>query len=806
MMKSYFIVLLAFCLLSCSKSREINEKERHSTQIILVGATGDLAKKYLWKGLLGLYTEQNSPEEIIKVYGAARMDHEKGKNHLKNILESTLKCSLNKDEKMKDCEEKVDQFKDLVKYYKLKTDDDYKTLCKDLNTEVPEESKALGRIFYLSVPPSAYSSIGRSINNHCRPHGLKDVRDTNLRVILEKPFGSDLTSAKTLAQDLQQFFKEEEIYRIDHYLGKTGVSQIMKFRDEHRNTFGSLWNRDYIDSIEIAMKEKDDCRGRTRFYNEYGVIRDVLQNHLTEVLSLVAMETPSDINNVTEFHQEKIRFLQSVKTLHRYSTVVGQYQDYTKDCESDHGKPVPSSYATPTFAATLLFLKTSKWNGVPFVLLSGKQLKERTAYVRIIFKKKYTMKSSHDYCFLDQMIFHIQGGGLKKPALIVSKSLPTVSRFSGWKLVSSKPDYLYDCPGESFNIFEPLVSHDAYSALINAAYHGKQDLFIGTEDLIASWEIWTPLLDSLKSVSPRIYSKDTLESLDFSIRGQRLEFSHPLRDKSCSRGGLDDESCEPEERLTNMYKKNVFRERSLVTGTSDEVVKVLAENILEKASTEVLRNGVFHLALSGGSSPLPLFKHLAFFCPDFPWHGTHIWLVDERCKPTTDKHSNYRSIYENLLQYVPIPSSNVHPMPVSLQNGLCAVSDRSEGYYEAEIRTLLSTDKSLDFVLLGVGPDGHTASLFPGSESLSANDWVTMTESKHMEPLGQRMTMTYNFMNKAKSIAVLVLGEKKADIVQKLAEGSNDARDVKLIPIVGINPQSNDLKWYIDDNAMKKLS
>ncbi|XP_031565149.1 GDH/6PGL endoplasmic bifunctional protein-like [Actinia tenebrosa] len=802
-MKSYFIVLLALSLLRCSKPREISEMERRSTQIILVGATGDLAKRYLWKGLLDLYIQQSSPEKIIKVYGAARMDQEKGKSHLKGILESTLKCPLtNKDEHMKDCGEKVVQLKQQVKYYKLKTDDDYETLCKDLNAEVPQESKALGRIFYLSVPPSAYSSIAKSINNHCRPRGLKDVNDTYIRIILEKPFGSDLASAKKLAQDLRQFFKEEEIYRIDHYLGKTGVAQIMKFRVEHRNKFGSLWNRDCIDSVEIAMKEKEDCRGRTRFYNEYGVIRDVIQNHLTEVLSLIAMDTPSDINNITEIHQKKIRFLRSVKTLHRYSAITGQYGDYVKDCELDHGKPVPSSHETPTFAAVLLFLNNSKWNGVPFVLLSGKHLEERTAYVRIFFKKKYTMKSSHDHCFLDQLIFHIQGGDLEKPALIVSKSLPTVSEFSGWKLTSSKPDYLYDCLGKSFNVFEPFVSHDAYSALIKAAYHGKQDLFISTEDLIASWEIWTRLLDSLKSVMPRIYSKDTLETLDFSIRGQRLEFAQPFKDESCSRGVLDNYgSCEPEERSSNMYKKSLFRQRSLVTGSSDEVVKTLAENLLLQASTEVIRSGVFHLALSGGSSPLALFKHLAFFCPDFPWHGTHIWLVDERCKTLTDKHSNYRFIYDNLLRYVPVPSVNVHPMPVKIKNGLCAVSDRGHNHYEAEIRRLLS-DKSLDFVLLGAGPDGHTASLFPGSESLSASDWVVMTESKHIEPQGKRMTMTYNLINKSKSIAVLILGNKKADIVQKLAEESNLV-NVKQMPIVGISPESNNLIWYIDNKAMK---
>ncbi|EDO47901.1 predicted protein, partial [Nematostella vectensis] len=735
--------------------------------IVLVGATGDLARKYLWQGFYNLYLEHESPSVKLQFYAAARIEREAGSKKIKEILQQSVKC-INDDD---NCESKLAAFKSQVIYHKLKVDEDYNVLCRILNKEEP--SNKGGRLFYLSVPPSAYSSIAKSIHSHCRP--LNDQQF--LRVVFEKPFGEDLSSAKKLAKTLAEYFQEEEIFRIDHYLGKTGVQQILKFRAELDEQYDQLWNKNHVDRVEIVLKEKDNCKGRTRFYNQYGVIRDVMQNHMTELMLMVAMEMPINLSSISDVQKKKQKILSDIRQPNLHSSVIAQYKDYRKHCGNEKCSS-NQNIQTPTFAVVKLYVDNARWRDVPFIFISGKDLDERTAYIRVVFKNQdYSVgHSQSEQCPISQVVFHIQGGSLASPALVVSNNLPQILKFSDWNLI--QPEHvLYGCQGNNNQVFTPTKSHDAYSVLINGVFNDKRDMFIGTDNLLASWRVWTPLINQLNSQLPKLYDRDHLGVLNFTLKGRGISFTQNTLEQDYK-----------------IDENKAFLGKPLVSGPLEVVISKLARRIIKCADDAVSRQGVFHMALSGGSSPIPLFDELVVSHPEIPWYATHVWLVDERCVALTDSASNFKSIHDNLLQHVQIPFFNIHPMPVSLKKSFCHETDEGPEIYEQQMKSLL-VNQTMDFVLLGAGTDGHVASLFSNSPSLDQTSaWVAISHSMNLEPKGKRMTFTLDFINNAEEIAVLIHGEKKAAIVRKIGYSQASPQ----LPVMLIQPKHGKLVWYID--------
>lgn len=228
----------------------------------------------------------------------------------------------------------------------------------------------------------------------------------------------------------------------------------------------------------------------------------------------------------------------------------------------------------------------------------------------------------------------------------------------------------------------------------------------------------------------------------------------------------------------------------------DEVTYAIAADLLIHANNCVRAFGDFHLALSGGSTPMPLYARLmtdpAFRM--FPWNRTHIWIVDDRCVEPHDDRSNYKHIHEYFADHSGIPASNLHPMPVMEHDG--------DVRYERELQqTLAWREKGhdrLDFVLLGMGDDGHTASLFPHSPALdSADRLITFNRGPAVTP-PDRMTMTYRLINASRFIAVMVTGAKKAQTIAQVAGHGASPRD---LPILGIKPLGGTLRWYLDHDA-----
>nr|XP_008120677.1 PREDICTED: GDH/6PGL endoplasmic bifunctional protein isoform X1 [Anolis carolinensis] len=790
MFRRMILSLVFFLGIVPSMARE----SRGHISVVLLGATGDLAKKYLWQGLFQLYLDEVSNGHTFTFHGAATADLEKGRRlmygHLKNLA-----CPL--DVPPDRCAMLKDQFLRLTEYRQLKTEEDYASLNREIRTVLDQEDlEEVGRIFYFSVPPFAYGEIARHINSSCRP-----PTGAWLRVVLEKPFGQDLQSAQQLAEELKTFFKEEEVYRVDHYLGKQTVAHILPFRDQNRKHLDPIWNRHHVERVEIVLKETVDVKNRTSFYEEYGVIRDVLQNHLTEVLMLLTMELPANVSNSEDVLRHKLQTFASLQGLERSSIVLGQYEAYNSHVREELQKGQDYFSRTPTFAGVLVHLDNLRWEGVPFILTSGKVLDERVGYVRVLFKNRAyctqhetTWDAKESQCKPKQLIFYIGHGELNSPAILVSRNLfkPTMPQGT-WKELLDRPQLrLFGHSISDYYAYVPVADLDAYAVLISHIYHGKKESFVTTENLLAAWGFWNRLLTNWVNEVPRVYpgGQENGHLLDFEIIGGEVSFvmKETLEVMDAKNGQTPDQ-----------YKtiQSRFRQSRLITAWSEELIAHLAADIEKVAISTVSRSGSFHVALSGGSSPLALFKQLVLHHYGFPWRHTHLWLVDERCVPLDDPESNFGNLYEHLIRHVRVPYFNVHPMPVHLNRRLCVEEDKGPELYANEIGALVA-NASFDLVLLGLGADGHTASLFPHSSvGLEGNQEVIFTESP-VKP-HQRMTFALPFINKARRVWVLVMGKGKHDIVTVVSRAGNEP---KKWPISGVNPTSGQIAWYVDYEAL----
>ena len=237
--------------------------------------------------------------------------------------------------------------------------------------------------------------------------------------------------------------------------------------------------------------------------------------------------------------------------------------------------------------------------------------------------------------------------------------------------------------------------------------------------------------------------------------------------------------------------------QSVMTNTVEELLDHVARDLCRHAIMVVQDRGDFHLALSGGRTPQPLYERL-MICPDcrlFPWRRTHLWLVDERCVPLGDPQSNFRAIEETLVEHADIPREQVHP--------IFAMSETADSDYERQINEAMAwredeAQRRLDYVLLGMGEDGHTASLFPHTPALAEKKrWIRFNTCLDAQP-AERVTMTFPIINAARFIAVMVTGARKAAMVQRVASGEESVEE---LPIMGVNPVDGELRWYLDRAA-----
>ena len=446
----------------------------------------------------------------------------------------------------------------------------------------------------------------------------------------------------------------------------------------------------------------------------------------------------------------------------------------------------------------MVHIDSAQYDGVPIVLSSGKMLDERVAYARVLFKNDVfcVQNPDHIHCKPKQIIFHFGHGSLEHPAVLVTKNLFKPELVDGeWREVTEHKDTtVLGFPFSDYYVQAPKVQREPYAELIGHILSGRKDCFISAENLLASWGLWTPLLHSLRGSYPRIYPGGEANGNLLDLRLSATELSYASDSVVIispeTMGGTASESFQ--------VTQGKFRGDDMVSAWGEELIVRLATDLQVAAEAAVSEGGAFHLALSGGSSPLALFERLAQHHLSFPWRETHVWMVDERCMSLREPESNFHSVHEHLLQHIRIPYYNIHPMPVMLRQRLCVEEDGGALLYEKEIAHAVN-GSAFHFVLLGVGLDGHTASLFPGEKAHErhGDSLVALTESP-VKP-HQRMSLTLKAINKAQRVGLLVIGKLKHELLTQLSRVKNKPNKW---PITGVHPANGKLVWYLDYDAL----
>ncbi|MCR4368748.1 MAG: glucose-6-phosphate dehydrogenase [archaeon] len=426
---------------------------RNNFTFIIMGATGDLAQKKLFPALHGLIKMKKIGGEF-NVVAVARKDL--GNKDFMEIAKKNIKSPN---------EEAWKTLSERTHYFNMDFNDAEKfAALAALLDSLDAKSARHDRLFYLATLPAHFGPIAKNIKK-C---GLADAKNGWARVVFEKPFGDDRKSAKKLDKELLGVFGEDQIYRIDHYLGKELVQNIGVLRFANM-LFTPLWNRAGIDHVQINILEDFGVGGRGEFYDATGALRDVAQNHLLQLLCLTAMEVPKDFSEKS-IRDEKVKVLKSVRKIAKQDVVLGQYEGYEKE------KGVKRGSKTETFCAFRVFVDNERWRGVPFYLRTGKNLGKKFASIYIQFKSP-----QHDI---------LQNRDIKPNYLVVQIQPDDgmLIRINGkvpgekMKIMPVKMTFCHECT------FGPNTP-EAYETLIVDAIDGSKEAFIRSDEIDASWKI-----------------------------------------------------------------------------------------------------------------------------------------------------------------------------------------------------------------------------------------------------------------------------------------------------------------------------
>lgn len=458
-------------------------KQSQATLFVIFGATGDLAWRKLAPALYNLFLNNSMPEHF-SIIGTAR-SKVTDDAFRKKMLDGVNRFSRNGK-----ADKKVwDEFVQHISYQvaDVQEDKDYQEIANQVRKYEEKWKQAVNVIFYLAVSPHFFATIAQKIAEN------KLATDPEKsRIVIEKPFGHDLESAKSLNALLSTLFEEKQIYRIDHYLGKETVQNIMAFRFAN-SILEPIWNRNYIEHVQISVTEQLGVENRGSYYEGAGALRDMVQNHLLQLLCFIAMEAPINFE-ADEMRNQRVDVLKAMRPFDadeiRKSAVRGQYAKgwiEGVDVEGYRKEPEVAAHSnTETFAAVKFFVDNWRWQGVPFYVRTGKRLHQTTSTITIQFKDVphcVFPSIASDNWQQNRLIISIQ------PEMSIRLQMQV--KRPGLEMVLNTVDMLFNYKG-TYQKGEP----EAYETLLMDIMQADQTLFMRGDQVELAWELLMPILNS----------------------------------------------------------------------------------------------------------------------------------------------------------------------------------------------------------------------------------------------------------------------------------------------------------------------
>jgi glucose-6-phosphate 1-dehydrogenase len=448
--------------------------------IIIFGASGDLTSRKLIPALYSVFKKQKLTE-VLRIVGVSRSkyEHQQFRDSLRDAVKQFAGKLFDDDT--------WQAFSENIFYHPgdIKQPDDFAALAGFLR-EI-EGGEPAGRLYYLSTMPQLYEEAVKQMGIA----GLADDRDGFRRVIIEKPFGTDLATAHALNDAIHKVFREDQIYRIDHYLGKETVQNIFALRFAN-SIFEPIWNRNFVDHVQITVAEEVVIGRRAGYYDHAGILRDMFQNHLLQLMMITAMEPPAKYD-ASLVRDEKVKVLHSIRKMiggdFASNTVRGQYTGYLDE------EGVPPDSPTETFAVLKLYCDNWRWKGVPFYLRSGKGMSCRTTQIVIQFREVphilfgQKTRSPHG----NRLVVQVQ------PAEGIQLHFESKVPESEMKTRTSTLDFDFSNAGHG-------DMPDAYQRLLLDALAGDASLFARSDEVELAWGIIDPILAAWRSpAAPPLY-------------------------------------------------------------------------------------------------------------------------------------------------------------------------------------------------------------------------------------------------------------------------------------------------------------
>ena len=467
----------------------------HPSDYVIIGGTGDLALRKIFPALFWRYLDGQITAQY-RIVAASRRDMS-----VSDLAEQLRPF----------CEEGISNEADWAGFLALISiiplDVKSGSGASELATFIEKKASAeRPTIFYLAIAPSLFGDATRLL----KAAGLVSPQ---ARLVVEKPLGHDGASSREINAELAEIFDETQIYRIDHYLGKETVQNLMALRFANV-IFETQWNNNHIDHVQITVAETVGVGNRADYYDAYGAVRDMVQNHLLQLVCLVAMEPPSFFN-ADQVRDEKLRVLRAIRPVVSDDIVCGQYQEYANEL-GRHSN-------TETYVAMKLAIDNWRWAGVPFYIRTGKQLARRASEIVITFKQR-----PHD-------IFERNGGGTidSPPNRLIIRLQPReglrlqlISKEPGPGGMRLFPSELNLSFGDTFEARLP----DAYERLLMDTARGNQTLFMRRDEVFAAWDLIDPVIDRIADREPELYRSGTMGPADTLLERDGRTWIDPYED------------------------------------------------------------------------------------------------------------------------------------------------------------------------------------------------------------------------------------------------------------------------------------